>query len=72
MSRAPVIEEPTRAKLFAVDSKSSRSSPKTLIATSERTPVTISATRAEIGCAMTTFTPGIALSFSRIASWIVS
>ena len=36
----------------------SRSSPKILTATSARTPVTISSTRSEMGCAITRFTPG--------------
>ena len=46
----------------------SMSSPNNLIATSERTPVTISSTRSEIGWAITICTPGKVLTLSRIAS----
>ncbi len=45
-----------------------RSSPKIFTAMSARTPVTISSTRSEIGCAITSCTPGMTFSFSRIAS----
>lgn len=47
---------------------SSRSSPKILIATCERTPVTISSTRCAMGWCMIRLMPGRSLSFSRICS----
>ena len=72
ISLAPGTARATRAISSALAFSRSRSSPKIFTATSARTPVTISSTRSEIGCAMMMFTPGSAFSFSRIASWMVS
>ena len=68
MSVAPGTPAATRAISSAFCLSRARSSPKTLTATSERTPVTISSTRSEIGWAITTWAPGSTLSFSRMAS----
>ena len=70
MSRAPRVDLTIRATCSDNLRNSSRSSPKILTATCERTPVTISSTRCSIGCDSTIFTPGSTASALRISSSI--
>ncbi len=69
-SLAPGVDLIMRATCSDSLRNSSRSSPKILTATCERTPVTISSTRCAIGCDMTILTPGITVSALRISSSI--